>query len=305
VKIVYLAGMGRSGSTIIGKVLSQLKDFFYIGEMKQVWKYGISKNTLCGCGLNFSDCPIWSSVISRAFGIRAKEIAQKMIYMQRNTLRERHAPIIRFLNNPMKFIDKRISQEYRWAINRLYQEIARVTGANIIVDSTKTATYGLLIKNILDCPVYVLHIVRDPGAVAYSWKRSKNHNISGIKVAMRRFSTIKTVLRWGIRNWSVEQALRPFVDGFMLVRYEDFVNNPKKLVRAILKFVHEDSDLSFIHNHKVSLKETHSVWGNPGRLLHGDIKIKLDNEWKISQSNVQRIIIKVLLCIYLYRYSYL
>ena len=36
VKVVYIAGMGRSGSTLLGSLLGQLDGFFFVGEFRHL-----------------------------------------------------------------------------------------------------------------------------------------------------------------------------------------------------------------------------------------------------------------------------
>ena len=43
IKIVYITGYGRSGGTLIGRLLGDTKNAFFIGELRNFWKYGILK----------------------------------------------------------------------------------------------------------------------------------------------------------------------------------------------------------------------------------------------------------------------
>ena len=54
--VLYIAGWGRSGSTIMGNILGQLPGFAHVGELSNVWSRGVIEDSLCGCGARFSEC---------------------------------------------------------------------------------------------------------------------------------------------------------------------------------------------------------------------------------------------------------
>src|SRR3954470_6561158 len=46
--LAYLGGMGRSGSTLLTRVLGRLPDAVSVGEQPPLWSVGIRNNQLCG-----------------------------------------------------------------------------------------------------------------------------------------------------------------------------------------------------------------------------------------------------------------
>jgi hypothetical protein len=67
-KVLFLGGHGRSGSTILDRLLGQLPGFFSIGELRNVWQRSLLEDQLCGCGEPFSRCGFWRAVVDRALG---------------------------------------------------------------------------------------------------------------------------------------------------------------------------------------------------------------------------------------------
>ena len=67
-KILYIAGATRSGSTLLHDIMAQLDGFVGVGEIRDIWHYGLVDNRRCGCGLPFRSCPFWSSILFEAFG---------------------------------------------------------------------------------------------------------------------------------------------------------------------------------------------------------------------------------------------
>lgn len=53
IKVLYLAGWSRSGSTILSNILGEINGFFSTGEITYIWQRGLIINKLCGCDLPF------------------------------------------------------------------------------------------------------------------------------------------------------------------------------------------------------------------------------------------------------------
>ena len=74
-KVLYIAGWGRSGSTILDNVLGQVDGFFSAGELMFLWRRGLIEGRLCGCGRPLRDCDVWMHILDRAYpaGVDAHE----------------------------------------------------------------------------------------------------------------------------------------------------------------------------------------------------------------------------------------
>ncbi len=67
VKVLFVGGFGRSGSTILDNVLGQVEGFFSAGEVSYLWDRCFEQDRLCSCKNAFSQCPLWSRIVARAF----------------------------------------------------------------------------------------------------------------------------------------------------------------------------------------------------------------------------------------------
>ena len=80
IKVLYIAGFERSGSTILNKVLGQIDGFVAWGELRDIWQHGIIENRRCTCGAWFKECPAWNKILDEAFGsidqVKASEMTQ-------------------------------------------------------------------------------------------------------------------------------------------------------------------------------------------------------------------------------------
>ncbi|MDQ3328808.1 MAG: sulfotransferase, partial [Chloroflexota bacterium] len=93
VKVLYIAGFGRSGSTIMDNILGQLDGVFSGGELRSLWYHGLTGNILCGCGERFRECPVWERVLTTAYGSVENAPAEEMVRLSAGA-RSRHLPLM-------------------------------------------------------------------------------------------------------------------------------------------------------------------------------------------------------------------
>src|SRR5262245_3149749 len=67
-KVIYISGIGRSGSTLLGRVLGHAPGFAPLGEGYGIWTRGVEQNEPCSCGARFRECPLWQDVYQQSFG---------------------------------------------------------------------------------------------------------------------------------------------------------------------------------------------------------------------------------------------
>jgi hypothetical protein len=295
VKVLYIAGWGRSGSTILGRVLGQIKGFQLVGELRYIWDRGLIGNTLCSCGAAFSECPMWQEIVSEVSQANGSINVEEMLALRERGLRTRHvllAPTHRILQARLARMDK-----YLQGSEMLYKAVQSVSGSSVIVDTSKFPSYGYVLQNTPGIELYVLHLVRDPRAVAYSWEARKK--------LMTPHSFIKSSLSWDEWNLAIERLRRYEPERYMALRYEDFVENPRSSVQSILHFLGEEAtELPFEDERKISLGASHTFSGNPDRFQSGTVAIKPDEGWKSNMSVARQRMVTALTWPGLVRYGY-
>ena len=65
VRVVYIMGYGRSGSTVLDTVLGNVDGVESVGELANVARSGWRGEEPCACGRLARDCSFWSSVRRR------------------------------------------------------------------------------------------------------------------------------------------------------------------------------------------------------------------------------------------------
>ena len=63
-RVIYVAGYGRSGSTVVDIALGMHPEIFGAGEISAMCRHAWRENEFCACGERLSDCPVWGPVMS-------------------------------------------------------------------------------------------------------------------------------------------------------------------------------------------------------------------------------------------------
>jgi len=293
VRVVYVAGAGRSGSTLLDRVLGQTDGFFSGGELRYVWKRGLADDRLCGCGVRFSACLFWQRVIDVGFGSVESAAAAGRVALagHSSSTRVRHLPGQLLLKRSPAQIAERAGPAGD-AIGRLYAAVREVAGCRVVVDSSKLPPYGRLLASVPSIDLYVVHLVRDPRATAWSWLRTKAQPDRGSGEYMEKRSALKTALLWDAWNVAAASFFGGSPSRYLLVRYEDFVARPAEVVNEILGMVgHQGAGPLFVEEAggpAIDLALNHSAAGNPDRLAQGMVELRPDVEWETAMPAHQR-----------------
>jgi hypothetical protein len=302
-KVLYVAGFGRSGSTLLGNVLGQVDGFVSVGELRSIWEYGLVQNKVCGCGAPFEKCEMWQPIIDEAFGGMGGVDPRKMIQLRESWARTKHIPLM--LTPPSRQLIKQRLAEYLDALERLYSAVLTTTGSRVVVDTSKFPSYGFVLGMVPSVDLHVVHLVRDPRAVAYSWLRKRLHPDPENPEYMPQRSPVGSSVRWMTRNLATEALWRRSPQRRLLLRYEDFVAEPRKAIEQVMKLVGEEkAPRPHLGEDEVELGMNHNVWGNPSRFQTGKVEIRPDKEWAYRMKPGDKRLISSLTFPLLVRYGY-
>ena len=144
VPVLYIGGWGRSGSTLLSHLLGGLDRMVSVGELRYLWQAGPAADELCGCGQSFSECPFWQAVGQEAFGGWENVDVDEVLGLEADVLRHRHIPLLalpRLFPEHARKVDR-----YADLTARVYAAILTVSGAEIVVDSTKNPPYAYFLR---------------------------------------------------------------------------------------------------------------------------------------------------------------
>ncbi|MEA2551440.1 MAG: hypothetical protein QOE25_1209 [Actinomycetota bacterium] len=291
VKVLYIMSGTRSGSTILDQVLGELDGFFSSGELRFIWERGLLEDRRCGCGEPVRSCEVWSKVLATDVGRGplGDRSAQEIVDLLRANVRTRHTwKILRARAGDLAIQDPGLAACADVA-DQLYRAVGEVTGARVIVDSSKNTSDAALLRFLPSVVPYIVHLVRDPRAVVYSWQRKRAEPDKDAGAEMPTWSLPKTTLNWDEVNLAGNAVRRGAGSRAMLLRYHDFVADPQGELRRIAELVGEHpSALPFTGERTLHLSPNHTVSGNPGRFTTGESVLREDDEWIEGQSPSDR-----------------
>ncbi|MDQ3957639.1 MAG: sulfotransferase [Actinomycetota bacterium] len=297
-KVLYVLGRGRSGSTIFGNVLGELEGFFCGGEIRFLWDPVVVRSSPCACGSIIFECPVWSQVLAALSDVDVDQVRtwQHAIVKEHNTVRLlRHRR-----GRPWRALER-----YTDVMRRLYETLAGITGARVVVDTSKRPSYAAFLATLETFDPYYVHLVREPHASAHSW-HSRTYASARGDGEVRRRSALDATLRWDLLNLGSEAILRRAGAGrSQRIRYEDFVAAPRATVEATRDLLGEEAGGSpFLDDRTVTLGVNHSIAGNPARFATGELVLEDTSEWRHAQSRVDRWVTTLVALPFLHRYGY-
>jgi hypothetical protein len=308
VRILYVASDSRSGSTALDLMLGQGEGLFSVGEMRHIWQRSYMKNELCGCTQPFRECAFWGNVTEQAFGSFAEADRIADYLADAAPTRVRHMPLLMTLwqkADSTEALDTLCD-----ALSRVYSAIQQISGASVIVDSSKSPTYGLILSRIPTLDVSIVHLVRDSRAVAYSWQRKKlRTEVHWQKEYMPRFSLMHSARAWMVNNMMVQALIHQTGRDALFLRYESLMDDPDAAMDCTRAFLAERGvRVSFpsYANGVVPIRQNHTVAGNPIRINRtGELKLRLDSEWQQQMGQRQQKLVTTLTAPLLKRYGYI
>ncbi len=303
VKVLYVAGLGRSGSTILANTLGQVDGFFSGGELNFIWKHTLIENRLCGCGRPSQECEFWNPVFDGEFGGQSEALAREMMRLQYSSARTRHIPLMLTESGRRKIRDR--LGKFLDNTGRLYKAVQTVSGSRVIVDTSKEPAYGYALGMVPGVDLRVLHLVRDPRAAAYSWAKKKRQPDSDEREFMHQKTPAQSAVLWDAWNAAIEALWRQMPTKYLRLRYEDFVANPRRSFEEILKLTgEEDAELPLVGERDVKLGISHTVSGNPNRFDTGTVELRQDRAWQKQMKPRDRALVTALTLPLLTRYHY-
>ncbi len=304
--MIFLAGLGRSGTTLLERALGELPRVQSLGEVIHLWQRGVVEDELCGCGDPFSRCAYWRAVGERAFGGWENVDLARIEVAQNDAIRLRHIPALARGRGPITEAGRLIAEYHA----RIYEAASSLTGAAAVVDSSKHPALAYALRSHRTIDLSVVHVVRDSRGVAYSWTKQIERPEARSEGSARwitRYTPAESALLWSAHNASTAM-LRALRTRVMLVRYESFVREPKEALAAIARFVHlevDRKDLGFVGGSTIQLERAHTVSGNPLRFASGTLEIRADNAWRSLLPFRQRLLVSALTCPQLAYYGFL
>ncbi len=320
VKVLYVVGAARSGTTLLSVVLDHLSGFFAGIEIENIWQ-GLTGNIpglKCGCGKPYVECELWQTIFNDAFG-GIERVNPRELLRSQMANKGRLSDLLPFNRTKQRY-QQASFKDYCVATEALYRAMQNVTHSRVIVDASKGLPYLQFLSTLHSIDLYVLHIVRDPRGVVFSQLHnprsafSQENNLNrvmykGLSLSKIISTPTLTAIRWARLNVTAELLSHQWGDKYMRIRYEDLVANPKFVLGKVIEFTGEDQDqlssqLPLTSEHEVLLGENHSVGGNRMRFQRGVTELRLDEKWKSEMKPLYKVLVNLFTWPVLLKYGY-
>ncbi|MCP4469520.1 MAG: sulfotransferase [Gammaproteobacteria bacterium] len=225
-KVIYIAGSGRTGSTLLSLLLSQRHPVANLGQIRDL-AAAVRTNAPCSCGSSVPDCPFWGIALASLYGDSVQtglDQLSKGLRVFRRQYRKadwtRQSDRTRLAEQNRDFLQR---------MSALYHAAAKAVDASVVVDSSKSPEIAAALSLTGDLDLVLVNLVRDPRAIAVSWvKRNDDFGMAR-----------KSAERWRKRQLELRQFDNiPGIE-FITLRYEDFTRQPQKYLELILEHAGE------------------------------------------------------------------
>lgn len=282
-KIIYIVGYPRSGSTILQSILNEVPQTLSVGEIKTIIDYNIVKKKPCSCGDSIFECEFWGDIMNDL----QKQYSHDELIKINNSRKKLNN--LNFNKIRLGFTKKilKSSLSYGNLLNNLYTLIHK--SCDVIVDSSKDPMYGWFMSQFVKAEVYFIHLIRDPRACYYSYKKD---NID------------LNILRWSWMNWNAEYLKKLSPSKYLRIRYEDFAQQPRLILDQIAKVCGLGDNANILNGNSILLNGSHTLAGNPNRFKKGRIKIQNSKTWKDRLSKGEKVKVKLMTQPWMTKYGY-
>lgn len=288
-----MAGVGRSGSTLLSTLLTAGEGMFAGGEMHRIGE----RRHVCSCGAEGRECGRWGPVYAAmgdeldAFTAAERRLPSKRLLPWVLTRREQAARLAGRHDDLAR---------YHRLVGRLYEAVfAQVPGA-VVVDKSLSPYWlaGLLAWGGAD--VHVIHLTRDPRGFARSVGRVKVDENSPMFTAGAA---------WSGRFYAGQHTLTEIVQrraaSHRRLRYEDLVVDPVGVIGELRRWLGLDPACGFeVHDDTVERPDTHLLDANPDRFASGPLRLQVDDAWRRDLSATDRRTVEALTWPLIVRYGY-
>lgn len=281
VRVLFVVGMARSGSTLLTMLLNEVEGVFGLGEAHVYWDLEGSGRR-CGCGRDLDRCPVWGE-LRRAHEEQGVDVAE-MRRAFHDFVRPRPGSLLRRLWARHGRAGKARAALYAETMAATYRWLSERSGAGLLVDSSKLPAAAEVTAAARGAEVGVVHLIRDPRAVAHSLGRRRLREGRRRPARGEHLRYLGAVLRatldWTLRNAYVVLRLRGLSGRYARLRFEDLTRDPSGAIAPVLEMAGSSAAEGPIADHAFDAGENHILTGDESRFGRGRIAIEPQEAWR-------------------------
>lgn len=299
IKVIFIMGASRSGSTVLNALLGTDRDTTAVGELTNLPRAGWINGEYCACGEAVDRCPFWTDVLhdwQENSGSTPEQLAERQDEVER----------LRYGYRPLLSVGRRRLADYGRLTTNIFGAVTKCSCRSAVVDASKNPVRAIALAANSAIDLRLIHLVRDVRGVAWSLKKPYLKDIrGGIQRDMPGSSFGKTAVFWAMSNALCEIAMKKLPpDRRMQLRYEDLVGDPGASLKRIEAVT--DLDLSGaleLVEQGTAIPFEHTVAGNRVRMSEG-IMLAADFEWQQRMSAADQRRLRRIVWPFMHRYGY-
>lgn len=295
-RLVFIAGWMRSGTTLFTELLGSCAGALAVGELTQLWA-ALDRGNPCSCGHPVPECPIWSAVAAQVLERHDIGPGASTSYLEfhdivAGVMRTRRMPMLRKLRRGAPEVFPHDVRRVVDVMSTVFQVIEEASGATVTVDSSKRAVALFVFGLVPDLDITPLHLVRDPRAVAFSESRASTWDGVSQALAPPGRKLIPSALGWSA-SWLTCHLIGHGFPGYRELRYEALAAHPAAVLSSVASGL-AVAPPSFPTERSVQLAPSHVVDGNPSRFGSRLRTITADERWRAGMSTKDRLVVTLI-----------
>jgi hypothetical protein len=286
INLIYVASIGRSGTTLFETMLGAHSQVETIGEV-HLWPHEILQGGVrpCGSGLYVQECPFWQEMRSRVAPLQQSPPQIHHFREQHNAGRTLRLKRLRdFTSGSLPGKTTRTIATYaenNYALFSAFLDLVEDhtgTRPKWVVDASKDPYRLLWLLRSGRFNLKVFHLVKHPYGFAYSVTRNWIEQTGWRSHLARLYYTTRQSGAWVTQNLLFSLIARNhLVDAdYELIRYEDLATHPQATFRRACARVGLPYQEAAVSDWRSGSQFT--IAGNPMR--YEDRDIELDERWK-------------------------
>lgn len=222
-KIIYIAGAGRSGSTLLSALLSQHSGVFNLGQFRDFFR-AYDANQLCSCEARLQSCSFWSRVTGQYIDAYGEDNFRKIPSL-----------MSAFFSDALKIDDwsvtdatRSLAYKHKIFLEQLRQMLTLIentSGVHALVDFSKSPELALAFSLLDGVELRLVNLVRDPRAVLTSWHKKRGNQ-----------AVVNQTAIWADRQNRLNKWSAILGDAFVRIRYEDFTASPQAIIETLFSW---------------------------------------------------------------------
>lgn len=287
INLVYIASIGRSGSTLLESMLGAHTHVQTMGEL-HIWPHEIEAGGVrpCSCGEFVDKCTFWSEMQRRVNPLkqpsprlhffREKHNAGRTLRLQRLKAYKPNAAIDAKEQRDIDTYGQNNYEIFKHFLDVMKEQLDESPAW--IVDASKDPYRLLWLKRSGLFNIKVIHLVKNPNAFIYSVTKHLILDERGFNLHKRMYYTARQSVAWIIQNALFSKiasnVLAP--EDYLLIKYETLASEPKKTFQAVCDLMDVPYEEQAVEDFRSG--SVHTIAGNPMR--YEKRGIVLDEKWK-------------------------